>query len=169
MAPPGRDRPRPARALTHPGRDATVRGEGHVAALVLPEEVRAEFRTFKRQSDLVVRAILREGVRNGEFVNGDEHTTIFAIDGMCNWLWKWYKASGSLTPDQIADQFTDLVLYGLAARGGQPGGGPAEPGREELLRYHARAIRFHTERLEALLQVDDPSEDRSDGLGGSQA
>jgi AcrR family transcriptional regulator len=117
----------------------------------LPEEVRDEFRKFKRESDLVVQEILREGMRSGEFVSSDEHTTVFAIDGMCNWLWKWYHSTGPLSPDQIADRFADLVLYGLASRDEQPMEGPAGIGREELIRYHARAIRFHNERIEALL------------------
>ncbi|MDL5156190.1 TetR/AcrR family transcriptional regulator [Actinomycetospora termitidis] len=121
----------------------------------LPAEVRAEFRRFKRESDLVVRGIIREGVQNGEFVDGDERSTVFAIDGMCNWLWKWYKASGPMTPDQIADQFSDLVLYGLAARNGRPTGGPADLSRAEMLRYHARAIRFHSEKLEELTAESD--------------
>ncbi|MEJ2863611.1 TetR/AcrR family transcriptional regulator [Actinomycetospora flava] len=125
----------------------------------LPPEVRSEFRKFKRESDLVVQDIIREGVRNGEFVDSDEHTTVFAIDGMCNWLWKWYKASGPMSPDQIADQFADLILYGLATRDSQATEGPAGRSRDEMLRYHARAIRFHSERLEALTGDEAHDED----------
>ncbi|MTD52987.1 TetR/AcrR family transcriptional regulator [Amycolatopsis pithecellobii] len=116
----------------------------------LPPEVRAEFRQFKRESDLVVQEILREGVRSGEFVGSDENATVFAIDGMCNWLWKWYHSSGTMSPEQIADRFADLVLYGLASRDGGQTEGPADLGRDELIRYHTRAIRFHNERIEAL-------------------
>ncbi|MCE0765551.1 TetR/AcrR family transcriptional regulator [Pseudonocardia kujensis] len=116
----------------------------------LPDEVRAEFRKFKRESDLVVQEIIREGMRSGEFVSSDENLTVFAIDGMCNWLWKWYRSSGALSPDEIAERFTDLVLYGLASRDDEPVEGPGGRTRDELIRYHSRAIRFHSERIEAL-------------------
>jgi hypothetical protein len=37
-----------------------------------------------------------------------------AIIGMCNWLYRWYKpAKSSLTPDEIVEQFTDLLENGL--------------------------------------------------------
>ncbi|GAA3576234.1 hypothetical protein GCM10022222_71110 [Amycolatopsis ultiminotia] len=113
-------------------------------------EVRAEFRKFKRKSDLVVQEIIGEGMRSGEFVSSDENVTVFAIDGMCNWLWKWYRSSGALSAEEIADRFTDLVLFGLASRDDEPVEGPAARTRDELIRYHSRAIRFHTERIEAL-------------------
>ncbi|HWD02076.1 MAG TPA: TetR/AcrR family transcriptional regulator [Amycolatopsis sp.] len=116
----------------------------------LPDEVRVEFRKFKRKSDLVVQEIIREGVRSGEFVSNDENLTVFAIDGMCNWLWKWYRSSGQLSPDEIADRFADLVLFGLASRDEESVEGPADRTRDELIRYHSRAIRFHSERIEAL-------------------
>ncbi|MGW4593411.1 TetR family transcriptional regulator [Amycolatopsis thermoflava] len=116
----------------------------------LPDEVRAEFRKFKRKSDLVVQEIIREGMRSGEFVSSEENIIVFAIDGMCNWLWKWYQASGSLSPDEIAERFADLVLFGLTSRDEESVEGPADRTRDELIRYHSRAIRFHSEQIEAL-------------------
>lgn len=116
----------------------------------LPHEVRAEFRTFKRESDVVVQGILREGIRSGELIGSDENISVFAIDGMCNWLWKWYRQDGPLSPDEIADRFADLVLFGLTPREEQAVDGPAGTSREELIRYHSRVIRFHNERIAEL-------------------
>lgn len=116
----------------------------------LPDEVRAEFRKFKRESDIVVQDILRDGIRTGEFVGADENISVFAIDGMCNWLWKWYRQSGPLSPDEIADRYADLVLYGLSPRENGAVEGPDGLTREELIQYHSRAIRFHNERIAEL-------------------
>lgn len=37
-----------------------------------------------------------------------------------NWVYTWYDPEGSLSPDQVADGFTDLLLRGLT---GSPGSG----------------------------------------------
>ncbi len=42
---------------------------------------------------------------------------VFSILGMCNWMHKWYRAEGRLSPDAIADVFVDLIDDGLLARG----------------------------------------------------
>jgi hypothetical protein len=33
-----------------------------------------------------------------------------------NWTYTWYDPAGPLSPDAIADRFTDLLLDGLAAK-----------------------------------------------------
>jgi AcrR family transcriptional regulator len=35
-----------------------------------------------------------------------------------NWVYTWYDPEGSLSPDQVADGFTDLLLTGLGTRAG---------------------------------------------------
>jgi hypothetical protein len=32
---------------------------------------------------------------------------------MCNYLFRWYRPDGRLSPDQIADVLTDMVLHGM--------------------------------------------------------
>jgi hypothetical protein len=36
----------------------------------------------------------------------------FALVGMINWIYQWYKADGSLTGDAIARQFTEVFFKG---------------------------------------------------------
>ncbi|WP_326830277.1 TetR/AcrR family transcriptional regulator [Streptosporangium sp. NBC_01755] len=79
----------------------------------LPDDVREEFRGLKHENDLLVRQIIREGVEAGAFEPVDETLTVFAIIGMCNWLWKWYRPDGAKRPDEIAETFSHLVLRGL--------------------------------------------------------
>ncbi|GHE11643.1 TetR/AcrR family transcriptional regulator [Klenkia taihuensis] len=117
----------------------------------LPPDVRAEFRQLKRRSDSVLKAILRAGVAAGDFEPRDEKVMAFAIDGMCNWLSQWYAADGPKSPAQIADDFVELLLRGLVRQDDGPtDSGPAH-GAVATAEYHARAIRFHSERLEQLL------------------
>lgn len=119
----------------------------------LPPDVRAEFRHLKRQSDTVLRDILHKGVRDGEFEARDEKVIAFAIDGMCNWLWKWYNPEGEKSADEVAGDFIELLTRGLLRSDDDDS--PAGPGSSDSSKagaeYHARAIRFHAERLEQLL------------------
>jgi AcrR family transcriptional regulator len=60
--------------------------------------------------------ILEDGVHRGEFRKMDTRAAMLNIIGMCNWLFRWYRPNGRLTPDQIADEMVDLVLNGVSAR-----------------------------------------------------
>jgi len=42
-----------------------------------------------------------------------------AIFGMCNWGYQWFDPEGPLPADVIADDYADLVIAGLSARGEQ--------------------------------------------------
>jgi AcrR family transcriptional regulator len=115
----------------------------------LPSDVRDEFRGLKHENDLVVRQIIREGVETGVFEPVNETLTVFAIVGMCNWLWKWYRPTGNQKPDEIAETFSHLVLRGLMS--GDPEQGNIGEGPAGAAAFHARAIRHHSRQLEALL------------------
>jgi AcrR family transcriptional regulator len=39
-----------------------------------------------------------------------------------NWVYTWYDPDGPLSPDEVADRYTDLLLRGLGARGGRGSG-----------------------------------------------
>lgn len=119
----------------------------------LPADVRAEFRKLKRQSDTVLREILSKGIADGEFEPRDERVIAFAIDGMCNWLWKWYDPAGPKSAGDIAEDFIELLTRGLlrSSEDNSPVGGNGSGTARQTAEYHARAIRFHSERLEQLL------------------
>ena len=62
----------------------------------------------------LLEAILEEGVRAGEFRAINIKMTTYAIIGMCNWLYQWYSPDGPLTPREIANIFSDLIIQGLS-------------------------------------------------------
>ena len=59
------------------------------------------------------RDVLKDGVQARQFVCDDIPLTVRAILGILNWTITWYKPSGSLTVDEIADHYSNLLLNGL--------------------------------------------------------
>jgi AcrR family transcriptional regulator len=59
------------------------------------------------------RGIVQEGIDSGVFRQVDARLTSFAFLGVLNWLITWYRHDGSLSGDQIADRFANLLLTGL--------------------------------------------------------
>jgi TetR/AcrR family transcriptional regulator, cholesterol catabolism regulator len=59
------------------------------------------------------REVLEDGVRAGLFTCSDIALVTRALMGILNWTLTWYHTEGNLTIDQIADQYTNLLLNGL--------------------------------------------------------
>ena len=58
-------------------------------------------------------AILRDGVASGEFRPMDTRIAMLGMIGMCNYLFRWYRPDGRLSPDAIADEMIDMVMRGV--------------------------------------------------------
>jgi AcrR family transcriptional regulator len=59
------------------------------------------------------REVLAEGVASKLFTCDDPALATRAILGILNWTITWYRPDGGLTIDQIADQYSNLLLSGL--------------------------------------------------------
>jgi len=59
------------------------------------------------------RDVLAEGVASQLFKCDDPALTARAILGIMNWTITWYRPNGDLTINQIADQYSNLLLNGL--------------------------------------------------------
>jgi TetR/AcrR family transcriptional regulator, cholesterol catabolism regulator len=59
------------------------------------------------------RDVLDDGVRNGLFDCPNPALAVRALMGILNWTVTWYRPDGPLTIEQIADQYTSLLLNGL--------------------------------------------------------
>jgi AcrR family transcriptional regulator len=59
------------------------------------------------------RAIIQQGMAEGIFHSVDVAIAAHGLLGMVNWMTRWYRPHGRLTPTQIADQFADMFLNGL--------------------------------------------------------
>lgn len=45
----------------------------------------------------------------------DVRIAAYALFGMMNWIYTWYHTAGPLSAEELAEQFTQLYLYGLQA------------------------------------------------------
>jgi len=80
----------------------------------LPEKDSQKIRKEKRKFTKVVEDIILEGIAQGYFRDVNAKLQSNAIIGMCNWLFRWYKpGQSSFTPDEITEQFIDLLENGL--------------------------------------------------------
>ncbi|MFB7916287.1 TetR/AcrR family transcriptional regulator [Streptomyces sp. NPDC056061] len=81
----------------------------------LGEEHRAEIVELRRRTDAVVRRIIGEGVRAGEFDVPDVPGTTLAVLSLCIDVARWFNTRGSRTPDEVGELYAGLVLRMVAA------------------------------------------------------
>jgi len=58
----------------------------------------------------------REMVRSGDARRVDPSVAAFAMLGMINWIYQWYRPGGRLDESKLADAMTDLFLAGILGR-----------------------------------------------------
>jgi hypothetical protein len=80
----------------------------------LPEKDFRKIREEKKKYTRIVEKIVDAGISQGMFKNADPKLQAYAILGMCNWIYKWYKPEKTpYTPEQIADHFIALLQNGF--------------------------------------------------------
>jgi AcrR family transcriptional regulator len=60
--------------------------------------------------------ILQQGIAQGVFDCAETKMAVKSILGLANWTIMWFSPDGRLSPEEIADLSTDLVLNGLFKR-----------------------------------------------------
>jgi len=75
-----------------------------------------ELRALKRPIDSAMRGFLTEGMADRSIIKGDVKLIAFGLAGALNWPGRWYKPSGELSPQTIAEQLTEFLVSGLAPR-----------------------------------------------------
>ena len=69
----------------------------------------------------IVVYLIEEGKKLGEISsNLDTRLVMNACFGMVNWTHRWFKPSGKLTHEEVANAFTDILLNGLFGAGRNP-------------------------------------------------
>jgi len=59
--------------------------------------------------------ILQDGLKSGEFRPMDARIVMLGMIGMCNYLFRWYRPDGRLTPAEVADELIEMVMRGVRA------------------------------------------------------
>ena len=83
---------------------------------ILPKRSRDALRRRQKDVEHVLQQALKDGVEQGDFVVGDVKMASIAILAVSNWIYRWYRQDGYLTPTQIADQFIHLLENGYVRR-----------------------------------------------------
>jgi AcrR family transcriptional regulator len=113
--------PVPERLATFLRRHLTIIAENLASATVFLHEWKfleptqlAVSRKERRAYVDAVTALIKEGIRNGDFRDVDASVTAQALVSMANGTYLWFSPDGRLPATTIADRFVDLVLNGLA-------------------------------------------------------
>ncbi|MGW4485230.1 TetR family transcriptional regulator [Amycolatopsis sp. NPDC004368] len=62
-----------------------------------------------------LRGIITKGIESGEFREADPRIAGIALTSILNWAYVWYSPDGSLSTEELADRFADLLIEGLRA------------------------------------------------------
>jgi TetR/AcrR family transcriptional regulator, cholesterol catabolism regulator len=73
-----------------------------------------QFRTRRHQYEGAVEAVFAAGVASGDFRDLDPKLTARAWLGMHNYTYLWLKPGGKLSADEVAEQFADVFVRGIA-------------------------------------------------------
>ena len=83
----------------------------------LSEERRVQIVEERDLYDQRLRGLIAEGQQEGTIrADIDPKIAAFWILGAVNWLYQWYRPDGSLSIDEIAEQFAQLTVSSLMAR-----------------------------------------------------
>jgi AcrR family transcriptional regulator len=97
----------------------------------LADAHRREIVELRRRSDAVIRRVLAEGVRDGEFDVPDVPGTTLAVLSLCIDVARWFTTEGSRTPDEVGALYADLVLRMVVARRQPQAAAPEAGGRPQ--------------------------------------
>jgi AcrR family transcriptional regulator len=79
----------------------------------LTEPFRQQLIELRDRYESGVRAIIREGVDEGEVPPANPRLTGFFILGAMNWVARWFRSEGPLTAEKVAQHFAVLFLRSL--------------------------------------------------------
>jgi hypothetical protein len=82
----------------------------------LSQESRTKFRAMKRETDVLIRRVIAEGIEDGSIAPGDPRLVTFTLASALNWIARWYDPKCPLTPEQIADGCVAILVDGLVPR-----------------------------------------------------
>lgn len=76
-----------------------------------------EWAAMDREYVRTIEQIVSDGIADGSFdPNADPRITTFSLVGSLNWLIRWYRPGGEITPAAIANHISALTLTGLIRR-----------------------------------------------------
>jgi AcrR family transcriptional regulator len=84
----------------------------------IPPKEMKRINALKGEFDRELIGLIGEGIAAGEFQVEDLRMAAFALDGMMNWAYVWYRQGGRLTPAEIGRQMAGFALRLVGAADG---------------------------------------------------
>jgi AcrR family transcriptional regulator len=78
----------------------------------LPPQLARQVQEFHRRIDRLLEQDTRTGIERGELIAVYPRLLMYAFMGMCNWVYRWYRPGGAITPDAIVDTFSRILESG---------------------------------------------------------
>jgi AcrR family transcriptional regulator len=101
---------------------------------MLPDDKQTQVRSERRLYQEKFKALVDEGVAAGTFRSDiSSDVVVHYFLSVVNQLGSWYKPDGTLSPTQVGDLFTELLIGGLATRTAD--GTPAQQSPESARRH----------------------------------
>lgn len=86
----------------------------------LTEKRRRIIQEKRDEYEAMWSTLLAEGVKGGRFRLADEKFARLLILSVANGLYQWYNPKGDLSPEEVADRFTTILLSGfIGGEGGE--------------------------------------------------
>ena len=70
----------------------------------------------KKRYIKLLEKTFREMIKSGAARRVDPSAAAFAMLGMINWIYQWYRPGGRLSDEDVADALSDVFLGGILAR-----------------------------------------------------
>jgi TetR/AcrR family transcriptional regulator, cholesterol catabolism regulator len=95
----------------------------------LSEPFLSDFQKLRYEYENHFRQIIKEGNANGEFKVTDEKMATLMLLSSLNFVHTWYKPEGKLSPDQISETLSNMLLNGIVSgQKNEPTPNPSEEG-----------------------------------------
>jgi AcrR family transcriptional regulator len=91
--------------------------ENHPLPPTLRRRINSRKKDYVHFVESLIAEVQKAGVQNGRKAAGrvSPRAAAFALLGMINWIYQWYKPEGSLQANNLVPQFTELVFGGIFA------------------------------------------------------
>ncbi len=108
----------------------------------LPPQLARQIQEFHRRIDRLLEQETRLGIERGELIDVPPRLLMYAFMGMCNWVYRWYRPGGPITPDVIVDTFSRILEAGCLRSERDTNGTATPEQRRQRLELAARFQRL---------------------------
>lgn len=81
----------------------------------LPDDLRAIATKKRDHYERIIYSRIRNGIAAGELREQHPRIATFALFGMCNWSYQWYRPGKELGHEQVADELFNVYYAGVKA------------------------------------------------------